>query len=85
MVQRGRLAMQQSAGSKLADDSTKPSFGKASNMHRAERARKITGTRGGTRGEVRVMDVDSRRKKELQGQVRDHVEAGAAIFSDEVK
>jgi transposase-like protein len=29
--------------------------------------------------------VDNRRKKELQKQVREHVEAGAAIFSDELK
>jgi transposase-like protein len=35
-------------------------------------------------GNVRAMVVDSRRKKELQKQVREHVEAGAAIFTDEL-
>jgi transposase-like protein len=29
--------------------------------------------------------VDNRRKSELQKQVREHVEAGSAIFSDELK
>jgi transposase-like protein len=31
------------------------------------------------------MVVDTRKKKELQNQIREHVEAGAAIFSDELK
>jgi hypothetical protein len=31
-------------------------------------------------GNVRAMVVDSRRKKELQKNVREHVEAGSAIF-----
>jgi|SRR5579863_6181378 len=38
--------------------------------------------RGGT---VRTFVVDDRRKHELQRQVREHVEAGAAIFTDELK
>jgi hypothetical protein len=37
--------------------------------------------RGGT---VRAMVVDNRRKSELQKQVREHVEAGAAVFTDEL-
>jgi transposase-like protein len=36
-------------------------------------------------GKVRAGVVDTRRKKELQAAVREHVEAGAAIFSDELK
>ncbi|MGA2588478.1 MAG: IS1595 family transposase [Bryobacteraceae bacterium] len=31
------------------------------------------------------MVVDNRRKRELQKQVREHVEAGAAIFTDELQ
>jgi transposase-like protein len=31
------------------------------------------------------MVVDSRRKKELQKRIREHVEAGSAIFSDELQ
>ena len=36
-------------------------------------------------GGVRAMVVGNRRKSELQTQVREHVETGAAIFSDELK
>ena len=60
--------------------------GKARNMHKKERARKITGTGGKDKamvmgimergGEVRAMVVGNRRKPELQKQVREHVEAG---------
>ncbi|MGA2880749.1 MAG: IS1595 family transposase [Bryobacteraceae bacterium] len=68
---------------------------KARNMHKAERAKKITGTGGKDKtavmgmiergGKVRLQVVDSRRKHELQKQVREHVEAGSAIFTDELK
>jgi transposase-like protein len=69
--------------------------GKARNMHKAKRARKITGTGGKDKtvvmgmmergGNVRTMVVDNRKKRELQKHVREHVEAGSAIFSDELK
>lgn len=36
-------------------------------------------------GNVRAMVVDTRRKKELQKNIHEHVEAGAAIFTDELK
>src|SRR5271163_1656175 len=36
-------------------------------------------------GNVRLQVVDNRRKHELQKQVREHVEAGSAIFTDELK
>jgi len=64
-------------------------------MHKSKRARKITGTgvkdktvvmgmmeRGGN---IRAFVVDGRKKKELQRGVREQVEAGSAIFSDELK
>jgi transposase-like protein len=66
--------------------------GKARNMHLSERKRRITGT--GTKdktavmgilergGKVRTMVVPNRKKHELQSQVRKHVEAGAALYSD---
>ncbi len=69
--------------------------GKARNMHKSKRERVITGTGGKDKavvmgmmergGEVRAMVVDTRKKKDLQKQIRKHVEAGAAIFSDELK
>src|SRR5579884_3195462 len=69
--------------------------GKARNMHAARRARKITGTGGKDKtivmgmmergGKVRTVVIDNRRKHEVQKQVREHIEAGSAIFSDELK
>ena len=66
--------------------------GKARNMHVSERKRRITGT--GTKdktavmgilergGKIRTTVVPNRKKHALQGEVRKHVEAGAALFSD---
>jgi len=68
--------------------------GKARNMHKAKRAEKIKGRGADGKeivfgmkergGDVRVMHVEKRTKKELQSEIREHVEAGAAIFSDEL-
>src|ERR1022692_645917 len=65
---------------------------KARNMHKDVRARKITGTGGKDKtmvmgilergGEVRTKVVSNSRKKALQAEVREHVEAGSAIFTD---
>jgi hypothetical protein len=66
--------------------------GKARNMHVARRKRRIT--RSGTKdktavmgilergGKVRTVVVPNRRKQALQSEVRKHVEAGAALYSD---
>src|SRR6266436_7062425 len=66
--------------------------GKARNMHLSERKRRITGT--GTKdktavmgilergGKIRASVVPNRRKHALQAEVRKHVEAGAALYSD---
>jgi transposase-like protein len=98
MGHRVRLAMQDMAGGKLGGEvEIDETFigGKARNMHKAKRERVITGTGGKDKtvvmgmmergGNVRAMVVDNRRKRELQSQVREHVEAGAAIFTDELK
>lgn len=66
--------------------------GKARNMHLSERKRRITGTgvkdktavmgileRG---GKIRTTVVPNRKKHALQAEVRKHVEAGAALYSD---
>jgi transposase-like protein len=66
--------------------------GKARNMHMAQRRRRITGT-GTTNktavmgflergGKVRTMVVPNRRKHALQSEVKKHVEAGAALYTD---
>ena len=36
-------------------------------------------------GQVRTVVVERRKKKTLQGEVKKHVEAGAALYSDELK
>jgi transposase-like protein len=100
MLHRIRLAQQGKRGGKLGGDSGEIEIdetfvgGKARNMHKAKRERVITGTGGADKtvvmgmlergGDVRAMVVDSRRKKELQKNIREHVEAGAAIFTDEL-
>ncbi len=85
-------------GSKLGGSSSEievdESFigGKARNMHLSERKRRITGT--GTKdktavmgilergGKIRTTVVPNRKKHALQSEVRKHVEAGAALYSD---
>jgi transposase-like protein len=66
--------------------------GKARNMHVGQRKRRITGT--GTKdktavmgilergGKVRTAVVPNRRKHALQSEVKKHVEAGAALYTD---
>ena len=69
--------------------------GKARNMHKAKRERVITGTGGKDKtmgmgvlerdGKVRTQVVSKRTKKVLQAEVRKHVEAGSALYSDALK
>lgn len=66
--------------------------GKARNMHVAKRQRRITGT--GTKdktavmgilergGKVRTTVVPNRKKSALQAEVKKHVEAGSALYTD---
>jgi transposase-like protein len=73
---------------------------KARNMHKDVRARKITGTGGkdktmvmgilergkdGKPSQMRTKVVENRRKKALQAEVRQHVQAGSAIYTDSLK
>lgn len=96
MLQRLRLALQDDFfGSKLGGEvEVDETFigGKARNMHVSERKRRITGTGGKDKtavmgilergGKVRTTVVSNRRKKVLQDEVRKHVTAGAALYSD---
>ncbi len=69
--------------------------GKARNMHKDKRAEKITGTGGKDKamvlgilergGKVRTKVIESRKRKALQAEVRQHVEAGSAIYTDALK
>jgi transposase-like protein len=66
--------------------------GKARNMHVAQRRRRITGTGGKDKtpvlgivergGKVRTVVVNDRKKKTLQAEVKKHVEAGSALYTD---
>jgi transposase-like protein len=99
MLQRARLAMQdeQNGGKLSGEIEADESFigGKARNMHKDVRTRKITGTgpegkaivaavlqRG---GKVRAQVMDARKKKDLHAMVREHVEAGSNLYTDALK
>jgi transposase-like protein len=74
--------------------------GRARNMHSEKRARKISGTGGKdktavmgilergskvTGSRVRTKVVDNTKKKTLQPEIREHVLAGSALFTDALK
>jgi transposase-like protein len=66
--------------------------GKSRNMHLSKRQRRITGTGGKDKtavmgllergGQVRAIVVPNRKRTALQAEVRKHVEAGAALYTD---
>ena len=97
MLQRIRLAMQDESGGTISGDvEVDETFigGKARNMHVAQRRRRITGTGGKDKtavlgilkrgGKVRTTVIGDRKKKTLQAEVHKHVEAGAALYTDEL-
>jgi transposase-like protein len=69
--------------------------GKARNMHASKRARVITGTGGKDKtavmgilergGKIRTTVIPNRKRKAIQREVRNHVEAGSAIYTDALK
>lgn len=98
MMHRLRFALKDGGFGKLSGEvEADETFigGKARNMHNIERKRRITGTgpkdktavmglleRG---GKVRAAMIQNRRKKAIQGEVRKHVKAGSALYSDALK
>jgi len=73
---------------------------KARNMHKSIREKKITGTGGkdktmvmgilergkdGKPSQIRTKVVGNRRKKALHAEIREHVQAGSAIYTDSLK
>ena len=95
MLHRIRLALQAGNFDKIdgiAEIDETFIGGKARNMHKAERARKITGTGGKDKtvvvgalergGKVRATVAADRSKRTLQGFVREHVTEGAAVYTD---
>jgi transposase-like protein len=95
MLARIRLAMQTGSFDKLDGEvEADEAFigGAAFNLHKAERARKITATGGkdktivwGVRkrgGDVRVKVIPNTKKQTIQAEVRAHVEPGSALYTD---
>lgn len=99
MLQRARLAVQdpQTGGKLSGEVEVDETFigQKARNMHKDVKARKIRGTgpqgkaivaavleRG---GKVRAKVVNTRKKKDLQALVKEHVEPKSALYSDALK
>ena len=95
MMHRVRKAVQSGSFVKLSGEVEvdEPFIGgKARNMHVAERKGRITGTGGKDKtavmgimergGKVRTIVVPNRKKRALQSEVKKHVEAGSALYSD---
>ena len=95
MMHRIRLAMQTGTFEKLAGEcEVDETFigGKSRNMHLSKRERRITGTGGKDKtavmgilergGKVRTSVIPNRKKRALQTEVRKHVEAGSALYTD---
>src|SRR6266496_3977849 len=95
LLHRIRLAMQTGTFQKFDGEiEVDETFigGKARNMHKHTRARKITGTGGKDKtivagvlqrgGEMRATVVSDTKRSTLQDGVREHVKPGAAVYSD---
>jgi len=98
MLHRIRDAMRTGTFAKLAGEvEVDETFigGKARNMHAGRRAQKIRGRGPGDKaiafgmvergGEVRTTTVDTRKRKDLEPIIKENIQAGSAIFSDELK
>jgi transposase-like protein len=98
MTHRIRLAMHSGTFNKLGGNGSEVEAdetfigGKARNMHLDVKQRRITGTGGKDKtavmgilergGQVRTIVVPNRRKSALQAEVKKHVEAGTALYTD---
>jgi transposase-like protein len=95
MLHRIRLALHENYPGKLGGEvEVDETFigGKARNMHLDERERRITGTGGKDKtivfgalergGKVQAAIINNRKKNVIHAQVKNHVEAGSALYSD---
>ena len=92
-MQRGSLMLMGGSGPVEADETF--IGGLSRNMHKRDRARKITGTGGSGKelvmglldretGKVRVKHVANRKRGTLQEEIRQNVQAGAELMTDEL-
>ena len=97
MNHRIRKAMQEGTLNKLEGEvEVDETFigGKARNMHVSARRCRITGTGGKDKtvvlgmlerdGKVRTTVLEDRKKRSIHPEIKEHVEAGAALYSDEL-
>jgi transposase-like protein len=99
MLHRIRLAQQGKQGGKLGGEvEVDETFigGRARNMHKSRKLRKLGGARGGVvgkiavqgllerHGEVRTRVVGEIRKRDLVDGIREHVEPGTNLYTDDV-
>lgn len=95
MDHRIRLTLQMGSFEKISGEvEVDETFigGKARNMHLGKRSIRITGTGGKDKaavvgilergGQVRATMIPNRRKKVLQSEIRKHVKAGSALYTD---
>ncbi len=98
MLHRIRKAMQNGSFAKLGGNGGEVEVdetfigGKSRNMHVSKRERRITGTGGRDKtavmgflergGQVKTAVVPNRKTGAIQGNVRKHVEAGSALYTD---
>jgi transposase-like protein len=95
MLHRIRLAMQTRSFLKFSGEVEVDETyigGKARNMHKHKRTRKITGTGGTDKtavigvsqrgGPTRANVIQNTKKDTLQGHVKEHVEPGSAVYTD---
>lgn len=98
MAHRLRMALHVGSFDKLSGEvEVDETFigGKARNMHVAQKKRRITGTGGKDKvavmgilqrdGSVRTVVVENRKKRTLHATIDKHVEAGAALYSDDLR
>jgi transposase-like protein len=99
MLQRIRLALQGENSGKLSGSvEVDETFigGKARNMHRSVKARRLKGATGfegkmavmgllERHGEVRTMVIPNTKRKALRGAINTHVEAGSVVYSDSLR
>jgi len=92
-VQSGSFVKMGGSGSEVEVDETFIG-GKARNMHLSKRQRRITGTGGKDKtvafgmlergGRVRAVALQDRQKETVQPIIKKHVQAGAALYTDEM-
>ena len=94
MLHRVRLAFQGKDGGKLSGEVEADESFIGGKLHKSKRAQRITGTGGKDKtiafgivergGKVRTAVVPNRQKTTIHAEIKKHIEAGAALYTDEM-